>query len=67
MTHLSLEDVKDLLDVQNILGTPGQLERLRRWMQSIVDRRGKDFVRENRQNLLEQWEQHMGLKTFECC
>jgi len=40
LTRLSLEDVTDLLGVQGIPGTAGQLERLRRWVESVVDKRG---------------------------
>lgn len=67
MTRLSLEDVMDLLGVQSMPGTPGQLERLRRWIESLVEKRGNTFVLENRRSLLEQWERHMVLKTYDCC
>jgi hypothetical protein len=53
--------------MQTIHGTPGQLERLRRWIESEVERRGAVFVRENRQNLLRQWELHMKVKSKNCC
>ena len=67
MTQLSLEDVKNLLGVQSMPGTPGQLERLRRWIECLVEMRGSAFVMENRRGLLEQWERHMVLKTYDCC
>jgi hypothetical protein len=67
LTRLSLEDVGNLLEMQTIHGTPGQLERLRRWIESEVERRGAVFVRENRQNLLRQWELHMKVKSKNCC
>lgn len=67
MTHLSLEDVTHLLGRQTISGTAGQLERLRRWIERMVDTRGSDFVRENRHNLLRLWDLHMKVKSKSCC
>jgi len=67
LTRLSLEDVTNLLGVQFVSGTPGQLERLRRWIESLVETRGNTFVLENRRVLLDQWERHMILKTYDCC
>ncbi len=67
MTRLSLEDVTDLLGVQGIPGTAGQLERLRRWVESVVEKRGSTFVRQNRQNLLRLWDLHMKVKSKNCC
>ncbi len=67
MNRLSLEDVTNLLGVQTIAGTAGQLERLRRWIESVVERRGSAFVRENRQNFLRIWELHMKVKSKNCC
>lgn len=67
MTRLSLEDVMDLLGVQFIPGTPGQLERLRKWIERLVEKRGNTFVLENRRGLLEQWKRHMVLKNWDSC
>jgi len=67
LTRLSLEDVMNLLGVQFIPGTPGQLERLRKWIGSLVEKRGNTFVLENRRGLLDQWERHMVLKNWDCC
>lgn len=67
MTRLSFEDVKNLLGVQTIHGTPGQQERLRKWIEGLVAHHGNTYVLENRQSLCDQWEQHMVLKTFDCC
>ena len=67
LNRLSLEDVTDLLGVQTVAGTLGQLERLRRWIESVVERRGSAFVRENRQNLLRLWDLHMKVKSKSCC
>jgi hypothetical protein len=67
LTRLSLEDVKNLLGVQYMPGTPGQLERLRRWIESLVEKRGNTFVLENRRGLLDQWKRHMVLKNWDCC
>jgi hypothetical protein len=51
MTHLSLEEVMNLLDVDTINGTPRQMERLRIWIESLVEKRGNAFVLENRRTL----------------
>jgi hypothetical protein len=67
LTRLSLEDVMNLLDVQYMSGTPGQLERLRRWIESLVEKRGNSFVLGNRRALLDQWKRHMVLKNWDCC
>ena len=67
MAHLSLTDVMNLLDVQNMAGTPGQLERLRKWIESLVELRGNAFVREHRRSLLNKWELHMKVKSKSCC
>jgi hypothetical protein len=67
LTRLSLEEVLTLLGVQGIPGTAGQLERLRRWIESVVDKRGSAFVRQNRQNLLRLWDLHMKVKSKSCC
>ncbi len=67
MTRLSLEDVTDLLGVQSLAGTAGQLERLRRWIENVVERRGSAFVKENRGDLLRVWNLHMKVKSKNCC
>ena len=67
MAHLSIEDVMDLLDVRTIPGKPWQLERVRKWIERFVENRGKSYVRENRQNLLDQWEKQLKAKTEHCC
>ena len=64
--HLSLEDVMELLDVQTIPGKARELERLRRWIERMVKSRGKDYVWENRQNLISQWEQY-SKTSFKSC
>ncbi len=56
-----------MLGVDAINGTPRQVERLRRWVERLVETRGKAFILENRQSLLDQWGQHMKLKTKSCC
>ncbi len=67
MTRLSLEEVMTLLGIDTVNGTPKQVERLRKWIESLVEKRGNAFVMENRRNLLDQWEQHMKLKIESCC
>jgi len=67
MTHLSIEDVMELLDVESIPGKPWQLERVRKWIERFVEIRGREYVWENRQNLLSQWEKQPKAKTEHCC
>jgi len=67
MTHLSLEEVMTLLGIDTVNGTPKQVERLRKWIEILAEKRGNVFVMENRQNLLDQWDKHMKLKTESCC
>lgn len=67
MTHLSLEEVMTLLGIDTFDGTPKQVERLRKWIEILAEKRGNVFVMENRQNLLDQWDKHMKLKTESCC
>ncbi len=67
MTRLSIEEVMTLLGIDTVNGTTKQVERLRKWIESLVEKRGNAFVMENRRNLLDQWEQHMKLKIESCC
>ena len=67
MTHLSLEEVMTLLGIDTVDGTPKQVERLRKWIEILAEKRGNVFVMENRQNLLDQWDKHMKLNTESCC
>jgi hypothetical protein len=67
MTHLSLEEVINLLSVDNINCTPKQMERLRRWIECLAEKRGDSFVVENSCKLLDQWEKYIWLNTHSCC
>ena len=67
MTHLSLEEVMTLLGIDTVNGTPKQVERLRKWIEILAEKRGNVFVMENRRSLLDQWDQHMKLKNESCC
>ncbi len=67
MARLSIEEVMSLLGIETINGTPKQKERLRQWIEGLVEKRGISFVSENRQDLLRQLEQHMKLKIESCC
>ena len=64
--RLSLKDVMELLGVQTIPGKARELERLRRWIERMVTSRGKDYVWENRRNLISQWEQY-SKTSFKSC
>ncbi len=67
MAHLSREEVINLFGIETINGTQKQKERLRKWIEGLVEKRGASFVSENRQDLLRQLKQHMKLKTQGCC
>ncbi len=67
MTRLGIEDVMELLDVQTIPGEPWQVERVRKWIERLVKKRGRDYVWENRQSLLSQWEKQLKAKSEHCC
>jgi hypothetical protein len=67
MTRLSLKDVMDLLGVEAINGTPRQVERFRRWIEIMVEKRGTSFVSENKCRLLDEWDQLLKSKTKSCC
>ncbi len=66
MTPLSLEEVLQLLDVQTAHEEQWQLERLRKWVERLVETRGKDYVLDNRSDILNQWEQHISGKFKSC-
>ena len=67
MTHLSLKEVMTLLDIDTVNGTPKEVERLRKWIEILAEKRGNVFVMENRQSLLDQWDEYMKRKTDSCC
>jgi hypothetical protein len=64
--NLSLKDVLELLGSPTPSGEPFQLERLRKWVESVVETRGEDYVWEHRRELLAQWEQHATGKFKSC-
>jgi hypothetical protein len=57
----------NLLEVEIVSGTPEQQKRLCKWISGLVEKRGNDFVRKNRLNLLGQWERHLKVKSEICC
>ena len=65
-THVGLEEVMQLLEVETIPGKPWQRERLRKWIERLVENRGKEYVRRNRRDLIGQWEQYTDLKFKSC-
>jgi len=67
MNRLSLQETLNLLGVEDADGTHGQLERLRRWVEGLVERHGFDYVSENRCKLLDKWAAHKKLKMKSCC
>ena len=66
MSGLSLEDVMKLLGVQTIPGKPWQVERLRKWVERLVESRGEAYVLEHRRDLLKQWEEFSKAKFKTC-
>ncbi|CAB1061626.1 hypothetical protein D1BOALGB6SA_6401 [Olavius sp. associated proteobacterium Delta 1] len=56
MKELSLEKVFDLLGKSDIAGSDKELEKLCIRIRELVESNGEDWVRENRQTLLDQWE-----------
>lgn len=67
MDHLSLQEAMNLLGVDALDGTHGQLERLRRWVEGLMERHGYEYVSENSCQLLEKWTTHKKLKLKNCC
>jgi hypothetical protein len=53
-----MQDVLELLDARAVPGEPWQLEKLRKWIEGLVEARGSDYVRQNRRELLTQWNEH---------
>ena len=56
MNLLSLEKVFDLLGNRQIPGSAKELEKLCIRIRELVDANGEDWVRENRQELLLEWD-----------
>jgi len=56
MNMLSLEKVFDLLGNSQIPGSAKELEKLCIRIRELVDANGEDWVRENRQQLLLEWD-----------
>jgi len=57
----------NLLGVDAVNGTPRQVERFRRWIEVMVEKRGISFVSENKCRLLDEWDQLLKSKTKSCC
>ncbi len=54
---MKLEAVLELLGVTApFQDSPLQLDQLRRWVDKWVEEKGENWVRENRQRILKQWE-----------
>lgn len=56
MNELSLDNLFDLLKTQQIPGSAEQLKKLCIRIGELVELNGKDWVVENRQKLLDEWE-----------
>lgn len=54
MAYLKMEEVLKLLETQPP-GTPMELSCLCAWLNGLVKRRARDWVRENRQLILDEW------------
>ena len=55
MNELSLDEVCDLLDAREIPGSADELKKLCIRIRELVELNGKDWVRANRQKLLDDW------------
>ncbi|MEJ2727483.1 MAG: hypothetical protein P8185_03055 [Deltaproteobacteria bacterium] len=55
MKPLSLQVVFKLLGTQNIPGSPQELEILCIRISELAELNGEQWVRENRQNLIDEW------------
>jgi len=56
MTEISPEKVRDILGTQEIPGSQNQLKILCVRIRELVDMNGEDWVRQNRQKLLNEWD-----------
>jgi len=56
MKELSLEKVFDLLGKTEIPGSEKQLKKLCIRIRELVESNGEDWVKQNRQKLLDEWE-----------
>jgi hypothetical protein len=63
---LTLEKVSELLGVEIIQAEPWQIKKLCRWVEGILRSRGEAYLRENRTEILGQWEQYMKNKFKTC-
>ncbi len=66
MTSLSLEEVLELLGTEKALYEEWHRERLCKWIEGLVEARGKEYVREKWRDLPAQWEQHYKGKFKSC-
>jgi hypothetical protein len=55
MKPLTLEIVFKLLGTQNIPGSPKELEILCTRISELVELNGQDWIRQNRQRLIDEW------------
>ncbi len=55
MAELSLEKVSELLGMQKIPGSENELKILCVRIRELVEMNGEDWVRQNRQKLLDEW------------
>ena len=55
MRNLSVEDVKRLLGVRFIPGSPEEIEVLRAWTQDLVQAKGEGYLRKYRRKLCREW------------
>ena len=55
MRHLNVEDIGRLLGMQPP-GTPIELSALCHWMNKLVKRHGSEWVSQNREQILAEWE-----------
>jgi hypothetical protein len=64
--ELTPEKVFELLGVEIIPAEPWQIKKLCRWVEAILRSRGEVHLRENRTEILSQWEQYVK-NEFKTC
>lgn len=66
MTGLTVEKISELLGSEIIPAEPRQIKRLVRWVEGMLRSRGEAYLRENRTEVLSQWDQY-AKNEFKSC
>jgi hypothetical protein len=63
---LTPQKVLELLGLEVIPGGLRQIDRFRRWIERLVRNRGEAYIRENRTEILRQWDQYEDSEFKSC-